>query len=40
MITSPAIRERFEAYLAFDGSVNYMDYVTKPDYQVKEKTYI
>ena len=40
MITSPAIRERFEAYLAFDGSVNYIDYVTKPDFQVKEKTYI
>lgn len=27
-ITLPAIRMRYEAYLNFDGSVNYMEYVT------------
>lgn len=38
MVTSPAIRERFQAYLEFDGSINYMDYLTNPDFKVKVKT--
>lgn len=28
LITSPGIRMRYEAYLNFNGSVNYMEYVT------------
>lgn len=38
MVTAPAIRERFQAYLEFDGSINYMDYLTNPDFKVKVKT--
>lgn len=34
MITSPAIRTRYEAYLAFDGTVAYMAYQTKPEFSV------
>ncbi|WP_342423055.1 NUDIX hydrolase [Paenibacillus sp. FSL E2-0178] len=34
MITSPAIRTRYEAYLAFDGTVAYMAYQTKPEFTV------
>ncbi|NIK68407.1 MULTISPECIES: NUDIX hydrolase [unclassified Paenibacillus] len=35
LIQSPAIRTRYQAYLDFDGTVNYMDYVTKPDFNIK-----
>lgn len=28
LMTLPAIRMRYEAYLNFNGSVNYMEYVT------------
>lgn len=34
-ITSPAIRARYQVYLDFGGSVSYMDYVTKPDFEIK-----
>lgn len=34
-ITSPAIRTRYQAYLDFDGSITYMDYLTKPDFELK-----
>jgi 8-oxo-dGTP diphosphatase len=34
LITSPAIRTRYEAYLAFDGKVAYMAYQTKPEFTV------
>ena len=35
MITAPAIRTRYQAYLNFDGNVNYMEYVTKPQFELK-----
>lgn len=34
-ITAPATRMRYEAYLNFNGSVNYMDYVTAPEFEIK-----
>ncbi|WP_342561383.1 NUDIX hydrolase [Paenibacillus sp. FSL R7-0345] len=34
-ITAPAIRARYQAYLDFDGKTEYMDYVTKPDFELK-----
>ena len=35
LITAPAIRTRYQAYLDFDGKTHYMDYVTKPNFEVK-----
>lgn len=35
MITAPAIITRFQAYLNFNGKTHYMDYVTKPNFEVK-----
>lgn len=35
MITTPAIRQRFQAYLDFDGNVQYLAYVTQPEFQLK-----
>lgn len=35
LIQSPAIRTRYQAYLDFNGSVRYMDYVTKPSFEIK-----
>lgn len=35
LITAPAIRTRYQAYLDFDGKVNYMAYVTKPEFELK-----
>lgn len=35
MISTPSIRLRFEEYIDFDGSVNYFEYVTKPDFIIK-----
>lgn len=35
MIIAPAIRTRYQAYLDFDGKTHYMDYVTKPNFEVK-----
>lgn len=35
LVTKPAIRTRFEAYLDFNGSINYMEYVTKPNFELK-----
>ncbi len=37
MISAPALRTRYQAYLNFEGSVHYMDYVTKPEFEVKSK---
>jgi ADP-ribose pyrophosphatase YjhB (NUDIX family) len=34
MITSPAIRTRYEAYLAFNGTVAFIAYLTKPEFTV------
>ncbi|ULL18777.1 NUDIX hydrolase [Paenibacillus sp. H1-7] len=35
MITSSAIRTRYQAYLDFKGAIHYMDYVTKPEFVLK-----
>ncbi|TCZ80197.1 NUDIX hydrolase [Paenibacillus albiflavus] len=35
LIAAPAIRTRFQAYLDYKGQVNYMEYVTKPQFEVK-----
>lgn len=37
LITSPAIVERFKAYLEYEGRPIYMEYVTKPNFQLKLK---
>lgn len=34
-VTAPAIRIRYQAYLDFDGTTNYMEYVTIPEFEVK-----
>ena len=36
-MTSPAYRERFQAYLDFDGTVTYLEYVTRPKFNLKLK---
>ena len=36
-MTAPAYRERFQAYLDFDGMVTYFDYVTRPGFNLKLK---
>jgi len=35
MITAPAIRKRFQAYLDYDGTVQYLAYVTQPEFNLK-----
>ncbi|CAG9608165.1 NUDIX hydrolase [Pseudoneobacillus rhizosphaerae] len=35
LVTAIAIRTRYQAYLYFDGNVNYMEYVTKPQFELK-----
>jgi 8-oxo-dGTP diphosphatase len=35
MITTPAIRRRFQAYLEYDGNVQYLEYVTQPEFDLK-----
>jgi 8-oxo-dGTP diphosphatase len=35
IVTAPAIITRYKAYLDFEGNVNYMEYVTKPQFEVK-----
>jgi len=35
MVTAPAVRVRYEAYLQFDGVVRYIDYVTRPEFFIK-----
>ena len=36
-MTSPAYRQRFQAYLDFDGTVTYLEYITRPDFHLKLK---
>lgn len=31
------VRTRFQAYLDFEGNINYMEYVTKPKFELKMK---
>ena len=38
MITAPAIVTRFKAYLEFTGEVHYMEYITKPSFEIKLQT--
>ena len=40
MIVAPAIRERYQTYLDFNGTVNYMEYVTEPEFKLKLKRYV
>lgn len=35
LVTAPAIRTRYKAYLEFNGEINYMDYVTHPTFEIK-----
>lgn len=35
MITTPAIRQRFKAYLDYDGNVQYLSYITKPEFNLE-----
>lgn len=37
LVTAPAIRTRYQAYLDFIGNVHYMEYVTKPEFVLKLK---
>ncbi|EHB68632.1 NUDIX hydrolase [Paenibacillus lactis] len=36
-IMAPAIRTRFQAYLEFTGTIAYMEYITKPSFEMKLK---
>lgn len=36
-ITVPNLVERFKAYLNFDGNIQYLEYITKPQYDLKLK---
>ena len=38
LISGPAYRTRFEAYLNFGGSIHYMEYVTHPVFELKLNT--
>lgn len=40
LITQPSVRFRYQAYLEFNGAVNYADYVNKPEFTIKHQTYI
>ncbi|MBQ4252894.1 MAG: NUDIX hydrolase [Erysipelotrichaceae bacterium] len=40
MITSPAIIERYKTYLNYSGRPAYLEYVTRPVYELKLKTLI
>lgn len=35
MISAPAIRTRYQAYLDFEGSIHYAEYITKPEFELK-----
>jgi 8-oxo-dGTP pyrophosphatase MutT (NUDIX family) len=35
MITTPAIRQRFKAYLDYDGNVQYLSYITQPEFNLE-----
>lgn len=34
-VTAPALRTRFESYLEYNGNVNYKEYITKPEFELK-----
>jgi hypothetical protein len=35
MITAPAIRIRYQAFQEYNGQVKYMEYTTKPNFELK-----
>jgi 8-oxo-dGTP diphosphatase len=35
LVTAKAVRIRYQAYLNFDGIINYIEYVTKPQFEIK-----
>lgn len=37
MVTGPSERTRYQAFLDYNGSVQYMDYITKPQFELKLK---
>jgi 8-oxo-dGTP diphosphatase len=37
MVSAPALRTRYQAYLDYNGSVHYMDYITKPQFELNFK---
>lgn len=37
MVSAPALHTRYQAYLDYNGSVHYMDYITKPQFELKFK---
>jgi 8-oxo-dGTP diphosphatase len=37
MISAPALRTRYQAYLDYEGSIHYMEYITKPKLELKLK---
>src|SRR5699024_667736 len=37
MVSAPALRIRYQAYLDYDGKINYMDYITRPEFELKLK---
>jgi 8-oxo-dGTP diphosphatase len=39
-IKQPAVRTRYQAYLGFNGEVNYAEYVTNPEFIIKHQRYI
>ena len=39
-ITVPNLVERFKSYLVFQGEIQYLQYITKPEYDLKLKRFI
>ena len=35
LVAAPALRTRYQAYLDYNGSINYGDYITKPQFELK-----
>ncbi|MGE8205704.1 NUDIX hydrolase [Heyndrickxia sp. NPDC080065] len=35
LVTTPAIQTRFKAYLDFKNDIKYMEFVTKPEFEIK-----
>lgn len=37
MVSASALRTRYQAYLDYNGNINYMDYITSPEFELKLK---
>ncbi|MDY0410570.1 NUDIX hydrolase [Paracerasibacillus soli] len=35
MVSAPVLRTRYQVYLDYNGSVHYMDYITRPQFELK-----